>query len=225
MSDHPAIDTVVLDVDGTLVDTVYQHTMTWAAAFAEVDVVVPLWRVHRAIGMGADRLVAHVAGDEVERRHGDRVREAHDRRFTDLVDDVRPLPGAGDLLAELRRRGFTVALASSGEKEQTERLLRLVDGSDRVDVLVTGSEVEHSKPAPDLVETAVERAAGNRAAVVGDAVWDVAAAREKGRYAIGLRCGGSSEADLRDTGAAEVFDDPDDLVAHLDETALRSARP
>jgi phosphoglycolate phosphatase len=216
------IDTVVLDVDGTLVDTVYHHTLAWTRAFAAVDVPVDTWRIHRAIGMGGDRLVAAVAGDDVEDAHGDEVRRLHGEHFGHVIDEVRATPGASRLLAALLDRGFTVVLASSGEEEQTDRLLGLVDGSDRVQARTTSVDAEASKPAPDLIDVAIDKVGGRCAAVIGDATWDVEAARARGRYCIGLRCGGFGEGELRDAGAAEVFDNPDDLVDHLDETALKT---
>ena len=215
------VDTAVLDVDGTLVDSVYQHTDSWSRAFAEVGVVVPRFRVHRAIGMGGDRLVAHVAGAQVEERHGDRVRARHDELFEASIDDVEALPGAADLLRALRDRGLKVALASSGAAEQTTRLLTRVEGSDRVDARTSSADVKASKPAPDLIEEAVERAGGRVAAVVGDSVWDVSAARAQGSYAIGLLCGGFGEAELREAGAARVYPTPRELVDDLDATPLR----
>src|SRR3954468_5488903 len=217
----PALDTVVLDVDGTLVDSVYQHTMAWAAAFAAVDLVVPLWRAHRAIGMGGDRFVAEVVGEEAEAEHGDELRKLHDQRFGELLDGVRPLPGAGELLDELHRRGFKVVLASSGIPDHTERLLALFDGSRRADDVTTSGDVESSKPAPDLVQAAIERVDGARGIVIGDAVWDIKAANEAGLPSIGLLCGGFGEAELLDAGAEAVFADPRTLLDQLDQTMLR----
>ena len=214
------IDTVVLDVDGTLVDTVYQHTVLWAKAFAAVGVDVPMWRLHRAIGMGGDRLVAEVAGDDVEKEHGDAVREKHDRSFDEVIDEVRPLPGAADLLDELRRRGLKVVLASSGIGAQTERLLALVGGEEKSHGWTSSDDVDSSKPAPDLLEVAMGKVDAAHALMVGDAVWDVSAAQNAGLPSVGLRCGGFSAAELRDAGAAQVFTDPADLLEHLDE-ALR----
>ena len=220
-SDDQPVDTVVLDVDGTLVDTVYQHTSAWSRALAEVGVDVPTYRIHRAIGMGADRLVGHVAGDRVEEQHGDAIRSRHDELFDEVLDAVRPLPGAGDLITALRRRGLKVVLASSGEPGQTQRLLDIVGADDRPDGRVTTDEVEHSKPAPDLIEAAIAEVGGDRAAVVGDAIWDVLAGRDGGHYCIGLLTGGFGEAELRDAGADRVYATPQDLVDDLDHSPLR----
>jgi HAD superfamily hydrolase (TIGR01509 family) len=214
------LDTVVLDVDGTLVDTVYQHTVIWAQAFATVDVDVPMWRLHRAIGMGGDRLVTEVAGDEVEKKYGDKVRAEHDERFGDVIDDIRPLPGAADLLDALRERGLKVVLASSGKKEQTGRLLALFGGEERSQAWTASDDVDASKPAPDLIQVALEKVDGTNAIVIGDAVWDIGAAEKAGLPSIGLRCGGFGEAELLDAGASQVYRDPEDLLAHLDETHL-----
>jgi HAD superfamily hydrolase (TIGR01549 family) len=215
------VDTAVFDVDGTLVDTVYHHTMAWAKAFAEVDVDVPLWRLHRAVGMGGDRFVAAVAGDQVEKDHGDRLRGRHDELFGEQIDDVRALPGAAELLAELRRRGLKVVLASSGIAEHTERLLAKVDAQDNSEGWTSSSDVDSSKPAPDLIEAAIEKVRGSRAVVVGDAVWDVSAAAKAGVAGIGVLTGGFGEGELREAGAAEVYDGVRELLDHLDETALR----
>jgi HAD superfamily hydrolase (TIGR01509 family) len=222
-ADDP-VDTVVLDVDGTLVDTVYHHVSAWATAFDGVDVVVPLHRVHRAIGMGGDRLVREVAGGDVDQKYGDAVREHHDRIFDDMIAHVHPLPGAADLLDELRLRGLRIVIASSGLDDQTKRLLELVGGPDKADDAASSGEVERTKPAPDLVEAAVEKVGGTRAAMIGDAVWDVSAAKKAGHYVVGVLTGGFSESELREAGADAVYETLADLVGTLDDTPLRGRR-
>jgi HAD superfamily hydrolase (TIGR01549 family) len=216
------LDTVVLDVDGTLVDSVYQHTIAWAEAFDALDVVVPLFRAHRAVGMGGDRFVAAVAGEDVEQRYGDELRKLHDQRFGEMLDGVKALPGAAELLAELQRRGFKVVLASSGIPDHTEQLLRLVDGQRRTDDMATSGDAETTKPAPDLVEVAIEKVGGHRGAVIGDAVWDVEAAKQAGLPSIALLSGGFGERELLDAGASAVFGTPQDLLDALDDTVLRA---
>lgn len=221
MTASQAVDTVVLDVDGTLVDSVYVHVSAWMRAFRGVGVPVEGWRIHRAIGMGGDRLVAAVAGQRVEDAVGDQTRQLHDQEYDDLVSGVLPLPGADTLLETLKQRGFTVVLASSGTKVQTEQALELLEHSDLADAWVCSADVDSSKPAPDLVGAALERVGGATAAVmVGDAVWDVEAARRAGVHAIGLRCGGFGEAELRDAGAISVFDSPRDLVERFETSGL-----
>ena len=131
-----------------------------------------------------------------------------------------PLPGADDLLETLKQRGFTVVLASSGTKTQTEQALQLLERSDLADAWVCSADVDSSKPAPDLVRTALERVGGGTGVMVGDAVWDVEAARRAGLEAIGLRCGGFGEAELRDAGAVSVFDSPLDLVERFETSGL-----
>jgi HAD superfamily hydrolase (TIGR01509 family) len=216
-----AVDTVVLDVDGTLVDTVYHHTVLWAQAFAEVGVDVPMWKLHRAVGLGGDRFVTEVAGKDVEKQHGDAVRKLHDERFDKMIDQVKPLPGASALLDELRRRGLKVVLASSGIGSQTKRLIAIVGADEKAQDWTSSDDVDSSKPAPDLIEAAVDKVDGSGSVVIGDAIWDIEAANAAGLYSIGLLCGGFGEDELRRTGAGLVFETPQDLLDHLDETPLR----
>lgn len=213
-----SIDAVLLDLDGTLVDSVYVHTLAWKSAFRDVGVDIPAHRIHRAIGMSGDRLVAHVAGDRVEAAVGDAVRAAHRRHLDDRFHDIVPTDGAGDLLEALRQRGVAVVLASSGDAELTGRLLDLLEGSAKlIDEVLTGSDVESGKPSGDLVTTAVAAVRADRAVLVGDAVWDVRAATDAGLACVGLLTGGVAEAELREAGAIAVFDTPRELAAHLDE--------
>jgi HAD superfamily hydrolase (TIGR01509 family) len=216
-----AVDTVVLDVDGTLVDTVYHHTVLWAQAFAEVGVDVPMWKLHRAVGLGGDRFVTEVAGEDVEKQHGDVVRKAHDERFDKMIDQVKPLPGASALLDELDRRGLKVVLASSGIGSQTKRLIAIVGADEKAQDWTSSDDVDSSKPAPDLIEAAIDKVDGSGSVVIGDAIWDIEAANAAGLYSIGLLCGGFGEDELRRSGAGLVFETPQDLLDHLDETPLR----
>lgn len=214
------VDTVVLDVDGTLVDSVYVHVAAWMRAFRGIGVTVEAWRLHRSIGMGGDRFVAEVAGQRVEDAVGDQARELHDQEYDDLFTSVLALPGADDLLQTLKERGFTVVLASSGTKAQTEQAMSLLENASLVDGWVCSADVDASKPAPDLVGTAIERVRGGRAVMIGDAVWDVKAAAAADISAIGLLCGGFGEAELRDAGAVAVFESPEEIVARFDASGL-----
>ena len=162
-------NTLVLDVDGTLVNTNYHHTVAWLRAFREVDVTVPGWRVHRAIGMGGDKLVAAVAGDKVEQDHGDEVRAAWERHFDTMLDEIQPLEGAHRLVRAATDMGLVVVLASSGKSKHVEHYLKLLDPGDVA--WTTSDDVDDSKPAPDLIEVALREVKGERAVVVGDSVW------------------------------------------------------
>lgn len=206
-------NTVILDVDGTLVDTNYHHTVAWLRAFNSVDVTVPAWRVHRAIGMGGDKLVAAVAGDKVEQDHGDELRAAWERRFDEIIDEIQPLEGAHRLVRAATEMGLSVVLASSGKRKHIEHYLKLIDPGD---VAWTSSDdVEDSKPAPDLIQVALRSVQSSRAVVVGDSVWDCEAAGRAGLPSIGLLTGGFSEDELFDHGASAVYPDLDSLRAEL----------
>jgi phosphoglycolate phosphatase len=210
-------DTVVLDLDGTLVDSVYVHVTCWRSAFADVGVDVGSAVIHRAIGMGGDRLVAEVAGPAVEHALGDTVRALHARHLDERFGQVVALDGAAELISALRVRGLKVVLASSGEREMADRMLELVEGSHLLHRQVTGSDADRSKPAPDPIEEAVHAVGGTHALVVGDAVWDVEAAARASVPCVALLSGGVSAAELRAAGAAAVFATPRDLAVHLDE--------
>lgn len=210
-----AIDTVVLDLDGTLVDSVYVHVLAWQAAFRDVGITASGVRLHRAIGMGGDRLVTAVAGEQAESAVGDEVRARHPEHLDRLFGSITPTRGASDLLDELRAHRIDVVLASSGDRDLTSRLLGLIDAADLLQETVTGSDARSSKPSGELIEVALDSVDVGRSVVVGDAVWDVRSARDAGVPCIGLLCGGISEAELRDAGAVAVFDDPASLAEHL----------
>jgi HAD superfamily hydrolase (TIGR01549 family) len=209
--------TIVLDVDGTLVDTNYHHTVCWARAFESVGVTVPLWRIHRAIGMGGDKLVGEVAGEEVEREHGDDVRERWEKEYDAVLEEIRVLPGAKELMAALRDRGIDVALASSSIPKHAEHAFELLDADDLADTATTSEDAEESKPDPELVEVALSRLGADAACVVGDSVWDVEAAMRTGVPAYGVLTGGTSRAELDEAGAAGVYRDAAELLERLDE--------
>jgi HAD superfamily hydrolase (TIGR01549 family) len=214
----------ILDIDGTLVDTNYQHTIAWGRAFADHGLDVALWRIHRHNGMGGDQLVAAVAGDEVEERLGDAIRDSESDRYAELIDEVRPLPGGRDLLTALRRIGCPVVLASSAKEGEVERYVDLLDAREIVDAWTTGADVERTKPHPDLIAAAAERLPDSPAVVViGDTAWDAVAADRAGFASIGVLSGGFGAQELRDAGCIEVFEDAADLAEHL-ESALEAVR-
>jgi HAD superfamily hydrolase (TIGR01509 family) len=197
---------VVLDIDGTLVDTNYHHALAWYRAFRQNDVVVPVYRIHRAIGMGGDQLVAALAGDEVEEEKGDAIRDAEKPLYMAMIDEVTPFEGANELLVELGERGHELILASSAKEDEVEHYLDLLDARERVAGWTTSADVDETKPEPDLVEAALEKADSRKAVMVGDSVWDVAAAKRAGIPTIAVISGGYAEDELRGAGAVVVFE-------------------
>ncbi len=210
----------VLDIDGTLLDSNYHHTVAWGRAFAAVDGVVPLWKIHRHIGMGGDRLVAAVAGDDVEDRLGDQVRARWEKEYDAIIDETRLLAGARGLLVRLRRAGLIVALASSSIPRHAQHALDLLDADDLADVTTTAEDAEESKPDPELIQTVLDGVGTSAACMIGDSIWDVYAATEAGIPTIGLCTGGYGPQELITAGAVCVYDDLLHLTSDLDQ-ALR----
>ena len=212
----PEPHAVVLDVDGTLLDSVYQHTFAWSRAFQEAGHPVDTWRIHRHIGMGGDRLVSAVAGESVEESSGDRIREIWEQEYDAIIGHVGLIEDARELLAALRDRGLRIALASSSIPKHAERAFELLDADRTADLTTTAEDADESKPDRELVAVAMERLGTSNAVMVGDAVWDVVAASHAGIPTIGLCCGGYGRQELLDAGAVEVYLGPGDLLAHLD---------
>jgi phosphoglycolate phosphatase-like HAD superfamily hydrolase len=214
-----SIDTVLLDVDGTLVDSTYLHASAWMRAFAAHDLTPQWWRVHRAIGMGGDRLVGEICGDDVEDSLGDTLRDEWEGHYRGMLPDVHPLPGASDFVRGLLEAGYRVALASSGKSEFTDAALESM-GLRRADfaAVTTSDDADSSKPAPDILAVALEEAGGDRSVVVGDTVWDVASAHRLPAECVAVRSGGFAEGELRDAGAVLV-------VEHVGDLAERGWRP
>jgi HAD superfamily hydrolase (TIGR01549 family) len=202
---------VVFDIDGTLVDSNYQHALAWHRAFRQHDVVVPVWRIHRAIGMGGDQLIEALAGADAEREKGDSIRDAEGPLYKQMIEEVEPFDGAKDLLADLHGDGRTVVLSSSAKADEVEHYVDLLDARDRVTAWTTSADVEETKPEPDLVEVALERAGTREAVMVGDSIWDAEAAKRAGIPTVGVISGGTSESELRAAGASEVLESVADL--------------
>jgi HAD superfamily hydrolase (TIGR01549 family) len=214
---------VLLDLDGTLVDANYQHALAWFRALRRRGIVVPIWRIHRHIGMGGDQLVAAVAGDEAERRYGDELREAEHEEFLRMRDECEPLEGARELLDELHDRSAAVVLASSASQDDVEHFLRVLGADDLIDAWTTSDDVEKSKPHPDIVHAALEKAPGReRAVMIGDSRWDVEAAANAGLQTICVLTGGWSKQELAVSGASCVFESLVELRERLDETPIAS---
>ena len=213
----------VLDVDGTLVDTNYQHALAWYRAFRSLGETFPIWRIHRLIGMGGDQLVAAIGGDELEERIGEEARERWVEEADPLMQEVAVLPGARDLLLAVKQRGHRLVLASSGKPHHVDLALDLLDAREIADAWTTSDDVEQTKPAPDLLQVALRKlgAPEDAAAVlVGDSVWDVKAGDNAGMPAIVVRSGGFGDDELTDAGAVAIFDTPGDLAANLADTPL-----
>jgi HAD superfamily hydrolase (TIGR01549 family) len=211
----------LLDLDGTLVDANYQHALAWYRAFRRFEITLPMWRLHRHIGMGGDQYVAAVAGDEVERDRGDELRDAHDEEFKPLRDECAPLEGAHDLLVELKRRGNAVVLASSSNEDDLDHFLGVLDARDVIDGYTTAEDVQRTKPHPDVVHVALEKAGTTDGAMIGDSRWDIEAARDAGLGTLCVITGGWSEQELRDAGASAVYDSIPALIDSLDDTPFR----
>jgi HAD superfamily hydrolase (TIGR01509 family) len=212
----------ILDIDGTLIDTNYQHAIAWYRAFREHGIVLPIWRIHRHIGMGGDQLVTALTDERTEDELGDELRDSETKRYFELIDEVEPMEGARDLIEQLKRRGHTVVLASSAKADEVDHYLDLLDARELADGWTTSADVESTKPEPDLVSSALERAGGSPedAVMVGDTPWDVEAARRAGVPTITVMTGGFAEAELRDAGAVAVFESVSELSDQLDQTPL-----
>jgi HAD superfamily hydrolase (TIGR01509 family) len=213
----------VLDIDGTLVDSNYQHALTWYRALRSLDETFPVWRLHRLIGMGGEQLVAAIGGEELEERVGEEARKRQGELVGELIDEMALLPGARELLRAIKERGHDLVLASSGQAEHVDTYLDLLGARDLADAWTTSADVESAKPAPDLLQVALEKIGAPTDApsvVVGDSVWDVEAAKNAGMPAIAVRSGGFGDEELREAGAIALFDTPGDLAAALDDTPL-----
>jgi HAD superfamily hydrolase (TIGR01509 family) len=216
---------IVFDLDGTLVDSVYQHVIAWREALEHVGIELAVWRIHRRIGMSGGLLVnallretAGPLGPEVHRR----LQEGHAAAYARYANQVRPLPGAADLLARLDALGVPWAIATSGRAASAAVALRLLDVPAHVPV-VTREAVRYAKPDPDLFVEAARRLGVDiaDAVVVGDSVWDLLAARRARALGVGLLSGGYGREELADAGAYRVYEDPRDLLDHLDEIGIR----
>jgi HAD superfamily hydrolase (TIGR01549 family) len=213
----------ILDIDGTLVDTNFHHAIAWFRAFCRHDIVLPIWRIHRHIGMGGDQLVAALCDDRTEEEKGDAIRDAEKALYMELIGEVQPLSGARELIEDLKGRGHAVVLASSAKQEEVEHYIDLLGARDLADAWTTSADVDATKPEPDLVEAAMAKAGTDEAVMVGDTTWDVEAAGRAGIPAVTVRTGGFSAAELRDAGAVAVFDSIEELRGALDDTPLAAS--
>jgi len=206
---------VILDIDGTLVDTNYHHALAWYRAFRQHDLVLPIWRIHRSIGMGGDQLIAELAGDQTEEEKGDEIRAAEKPLYMAMIEEVEPFTGARELISELHQRGHTVVLASSAKSDEVDHYVEQLGAADLVDGWTTSADVEQTKPEPDLVEAALEKADTRDGVLVGDSVWDCEAAKRAGIPSLGVLTGGYSAEELSEAGASKVFESIEELRGDL----------
>jgi HAD superfamily hydrolase (TIGR01549 family) len=216
----------LFDLDGTLVDSVYQHVLAWRDALEEAGLPLAVWRIHRRIGMSGGLFVnalARETGRQLEPEEVAHVQTLHGEAFRRYSEQVRPLPGARELLAYLAEAGVPHAIATSGYRDSAERSLRTLGASEVP--LVTRDQVARAKPDPDLFLAAAERLGVGieDSVVVGDSIWDLLAARRARALGVGLLSGGYGEEELERAGAYRVYQDPADLLAHLDEVGVRRA--
>ncbi len=209
--------TVLLDVDGTLVDNSYLHTLAWWYACSEHGIAVKMATIHRLIGMGGDQMVPALIGRDMPE-----LDEAHSRYYRVHLAEVPVLPGAAELIAELHRRELIAAVATSGGPDDLRVLLGKIPTSSLIDHVVTGDDVGRSKPAPDLAVVALHVAGAqpDAAVFIGDTRWDVEAAGRAGVPCVGVCSGGWSEQELRDAGAVDAYEDVAALLAHFDDSFI-----
>jgi HAD superfamily hydrolase (TIGR01509 family) len=212
--------TAILDIDGTLVDTNYHHTIAWARAFRQHGIVLPLWRIHRHMGIGGDQLVARLTDDATEDEKGDDIRTAEKALYFALIEEVEPMEGSRELIADIKERGHTVVLASSAKASEVDHYLDQLDARDLADDWTTSADVESTKPQPDLVQVALDKGTGGDALMIGDTPWDIEAAERAGVETIAVLTGGFSRAELEEAGAVQVFESVAELRERLGETAL-----
>jgi HAD superfamily hydrolase (TIGR01549 family) len=210
----------LLDVDGTLIDSNYHHALAWYRAFRRSGIVLPLWRIHRHVGMGGDQLVPALVGKRVDEERGEEIRAARDEEYGRLIGEVAALEGARELIADLKERGLTVVLASSAPQKEIDVYLDLLDARELADAWTTDDDVQATKPEPDLVHAALEKAGTEEAVMVGDTPWDVEAARQAGVETICVITGGFSEQELRESGALAVYESVEELRKRLEDTPL-----
>ncbi len=213
---------VLVDVDGTLVDSNYQHTIAWWQAFRRFGHDVPMAQIHRAIGMGGDKLVAHLLGEDRDSSLDGELDATHGAVFSTYWPSLRAFDGAGDLLGRCFEEGLVVVLASSASGKELEVLRSVIDADAAITGATSSSDAENSKPSPDILQAALAAGgleAGNTM-FVGDSVWDVFSATELDIPTIGITTGGTSEAELREAGAAEVYKDVRTLLKHFAESPL-----
>ena len=220
---NPAI---LFDLDGTLIDSVYEHIIAWAAALRSAGIVVPNWKIHRRIGMNGKSMVPQLLREPEVKRKSVNVKpleEKHDAAFRKEVSNLRLLPGARELLRHLSRIGVQWAIATTGNRKQTTRLLKDLKAPLHT-LVITGDDVKKAKPAPDVFVFAAKRLGVpiENCIVVGDSPWDMLAAARRRALGVGLLSGGYSKAELEEAGAFRVYSDPADMLLHIEDLGISS---
>jgi HAD superfamily hydrolase (TIGR01509 family) len=218
----------LFDLDGTLIDSVYQHVLAWREALERGGKQLAVWRIHRRIGMSGGLLVnalTRETGGTVSAEEAEQLNQWHAEAYVKYVEQVRPLPGARELLEYLRNAGVPHAIATSGRLESASRSLKMLDVHKDL-VVITRDQVRHAKPDPDLFLAAAEKlgVSIHHSVVVGDSVWDLLAAQRARALGVGVLSGGYGEEELARAGAYRVYQDPADLLEHLDEVGVRVSR-
>ena len=221
-SDRPAL---LFDLDGTLVDSVYQHVLAWRDALEEAGFPLAVWRIHRRIGMSGGLFVSALAretGRILNSHEIEQIQRLHADAYARYASQVRPLPGARDLLRYLAQASVPFAIATSGYQESAATAINAL-GVEPGFPLITRDQVAHAKPDPDLFLAAADRLGVSieQSVVIGDSIWDLLAARRARALPVGLLSGGYGEDELQRAGAYRVYQDPADLLAHLDEVGVR----
>jgi HAD superfamily hydrolase (TIGR01549 family) len=216
---------LLFDLDGTLVDSVYQHVLAWQEALAAEGIDLSVWRIHRRIGMSGGlfvRALAREVGRQITPELAERLQKLHGEGVARRLGEIRPLPGARELLGRLTSIGVPWAIATSGRAETAHRIVGLLEVPGDT-VVITRDEVPYAKPNPDLFLAAAARLGRDPrdCFVVGDSVWDMLAARRASALGIGLLSGGYGREELTAAGTYRVYDDPADLLTHLDELGIR----
>jgi HAD superfamily hydrolase (TIGR01509 family) len=215
---------LLFDLDGTLIDSVYEHVDAWASALADAGIVLPKWKIHRRIGMSGQSFVTELLREHVTRKRGisiERLESERGAKFKKVIPKLKVLPGARELLRHLSRVKVRWAIATSGERSQVGRLLRDLNIPKSIPV-VTGDDVQRAKPAPDVFVMAAEKleTTVSESVIIGDSPWDMLAAVRKGGLAVGLLSGGYSDEELWRAGAIRIYESPADLLVHLEDLGI-----
>jgi HAD superfamily hydrolase (TIGR01549 family) len=208
---------ILFDVDGTLVETNWFHTVSWWRVFQEAGENVPMARIHPLIGMGSDQLLEELFGEKRPE-----LKEGHTPEFDKFIDEIRAFPKSGDILREVQRRNGLVVLCTSSKEAHLKPMLEQIDADDAISEIVDADEVEEGKPSPDVFEAALETSGrdASTSLAVGDTVWDIKAAAKIGVKCVGVLTGGTSREQLEAAGAIAVYEDVADLLAHFDDSPL-----